>query len=102
VFAGESYDAVIAAAIAAYVGEDDGGASIAQRLRVREAGAILCRSFGECVDTHEHGQAVDYDGVSGGVDFAENGAIHGSAFARYLFSAKNVPVVDAEALDVAP
>ena len=92
VFAGQSYDAVILAAVAAEVGGDDGGAAIGQQMRARVDGAIRCGSFAECVDIAAQDYAVVYFGVSGGVDVTEHGAVEGAEFSRLVFTAKNAPV----------
>ncbi|MGV8969545.1 MAG: ABC transporter substrate-binding protein [Microbacteriaceae bacterium] len=90
---GESYDAVIMVALAAIVGADDGGASIARNVRAPVEGAIRCGSFAECIDVWDQGHVINYQGVSGVVDVEQDGSVRDAAFAPYLFGAENVPVV---------
>jgi ABC-type branched-subunit amino acid transport system substrate-binding protein len=92
-FAGVAFDAVIAAAVAAAVGEDDSGASIATHLRVTAADAIRCESFEECLDIAGQGVPVQYFGVSGAVDIVDDGGRRGTTFAQYSFTTENVPVL---------
>ena len=74
-YAAESYDAVVAAALAAEATSSDAGLEIAERLpEVTKAGQ-KCTSFKQCADALRGGgdADVDYDGVSGPIDFTDQG-----------------------------
>jgi branched-chain amino acid transport system substrate-binding protein len=91
--AGEAYDAVMLAAVAAVVGGDDGGSAIAATARRSVADSIRCSYFAECLDIFAQGRAVDYCGVTGSRGFSAGGSILSADFVRYAFTAENSPVV---------
>lgn len=64
VSAPETYDAVVLAALAAVLAEDDGGASIAFALPAVLADGIPCASYGACLDVLETEPAIHYTGQS--------------------------------------
>lgn len=72
-YAGEAYDATVLAALAAEAAGDDSGESIASQLQAVSADGTKCTSFAECRDLIADGEDIDYDGVSGPVDWDENG-----------------------------
>jgi branched-chain amino acid transport system substrate-binding protein len=72
-YAPESYDAAILIALAAVAAEDDGGPSIASRLVDISKEGEKCTTFEECVGLLEDGEDIDYDGVSGPVEFSDVG-----------------------------
>ncbi|MFC7587394.1 ABC transporter substrate-binding protein [Nonomuraea antimicrobica] len=72
-YATESYDAVTLIALAAEAAGDDSGAAIAGELVEVSKGGEKCKSFKECVDLLKAGEDIDYEGVSGPVDFNDVG-----------------------------
>lgn len=60
----ETYDAVVLAALAAVLADDDGGASIAFALPAVLADGILCASYGACLAVLETEPAIRYTGQS--------------------------------------
>ncbi|MCK2220930.1 ABC transporter substrate-binding protein [Actinomadura sp. ATCC 31491] len=72
-YAAESYDAAVLIALAAEAAKDDSGRSIAGKLAEVSKGGEKCKSFKECADLLKAGKDVDYDGVSGPVEFDDNG-----------------------------
>ena len=97
-FGAEAYDAVVLAAIAATLADDDGGPSIAHHLRAASSGGIPCASFAECLDVLSNVSAgakddVDYVGQSGSADLDEGGNSAARSFTLYRFTAKNAPEV---------
>ncbi|MFG2072803.1 ABC transporter substrate-binding protein [Nonomuraea maritima] len=72
-YAAESYDATNLIALAAEAAKDDSGRSIASKLAEVSKGGEKCKSFKECVDLLKAGKDIDYDGVSGPVEFDDNG-----------------------------
>ena len=72
-YAAESYDAANLIALAAEAAKDDSGASIAAKLPEVSKGGEKCKSFKECVDLLKAGKDIDYDGLSGPVEFNDAG-----------------------------
>jgi len=70
----ESYDAVIIAALAAIAAESDNGVAISKELVEVTVGGEKCDNFADCKQMLEDGQDIDYDGVSGPIDFGETGS----------------------------
>jgi branched-chain amino acid transport system substrate-binding protein len=72
-YAPESYDAATLIALAAEAAKSDAGADIAAKLSEVSKGGEKCKNFKECVDLLKAGKDIDYDGVSGPVEFNEAG-----------------------------
>jgi ABC-type branched-subunit amino acid transport system substrate-binding protein len=72
-YAPESYDAANLIALAAEAAKSDAGADIAGKLGEVSKGGEKCKSFKECVDLLKAGKDIDYDGVSGPVEFNDAG-----------------------------
>ncbi|UBU16991.1 ABC transporter substrate-binding protein [Nonomuraea gerenzanensis] len=72
-YAPESYDAANLIALAAEAAKSDAGVDIAAKLMEVSKGGTKCKSFKECVDLLKAGTDIDYDGVSGPVEFDEAG-----------------------------
>ena len=72
-YAPESYDATILVALAATAAGDDSGASIASKMQEVSEGGEKCTSFADCLALLEDDKDIDYDGVSGPVEFNEKG-----------------------------
>jgi branched-chain amino acid transport system substrate-binding protein len=88
-YAAESYDATILAALAAVVAGDDSGPAIAAALEGVSVGGIKCTSFAECLDVLKAGDDIDYDGVSGPVNFDSDGNISPAFYGLYTFNGEN-------------
>ena len=95
-YAVEAYDAVILVALAATLADDDGGPSIASRLRAASAVGIPCSSYGECLDVLTTQTDIDYQGLSGAIDLGDAGSPESPSFTLYRYSAKNAPVIVTE------
>ncbi|MGW0802859.1 ABC transporter substrate-binding protein [Nonomuraea sp. NPDC002799] len=72
-YAPESYDAANLIALAAEAAKSDAGVDIAPKLAEVSKGGTKCKSFKECVDLLKAGTDIDYEGVSGPVEFNEAG-----------------------------
>ncbi|MFG1701946.1 ABC transporter substrate-binding protein [Nonomuraea sp. M3C6] len=68
-YAPESYDAANLIALAAEAAKSDAGVDIAAKLAEVSKGGEKCKSFKECVDLLKAGKDIDYDGLSGPVEF---------------------------------
>lgn len=110
-FAPEAYDAVILAALAAATAEDDAGTSIAAHLlgvsgngnsAEPQASAADCESFASCLKLIQDGESIDYQGVSGPVEFDVQGDPSAAQFSLYKYGADNTPGLVSAALITAP
>ncbi|MEJ5944748.1 ABC transporter substrate-binding protein [Pseudokineococcus basanitobsidens] len=72
-YAPESYDAVIMTALAAVAAGDDSGASIASQLPAVSREGTECSTYAECLELLQAGEDIDYQGVSGPVEFSDLG-----------------------------
>lgn len=88
-YAAESYDATILAALAAFVIGDDSGQSVAAALQGVSRGGIKCTSFGECLDVLKTETDIDYDGLSGPLDFTDAGDVRPAFYTIYQYNAEN-------------
>ncbi len=88
-FAAESYDATILAALAADVAGNDSGASIAATLRSVSSGGIKCTTYKECVDAFAASGDIDYDGQTGDIALDAAGDPSPAHFGLYRYDAQN-------------
>ncbi|YCK40374.1 ABC transporter substrate-binding protein [Actinomadura sp. ATCC 39365] len=72
-YAAESYDATTLIALAAEAAKDDSGTALAPKLIEVSTGGEKCQDFKACADLLKAGKDIDYDGVSGPVDFNDAG-----------------------------
>jgi ABC-type branched-subunit amino acid transport system substrate-binding protein len=72
-YAAESYDAVILAALAAEQAGKTDGTSIRDNMISVSSGGTKCTTFADCKALIASGTDIDYDGVSGPVEFDANG-----------------------------
>lgn len=100
-YAAESYDAVVLAALAAIRAKDSSGPSIASRLIEVSGGSVAgssaagtkCKQLDECFALLSQNKPIDYDGLSGPVDFTEQGDIGVASYVLYRYGAGNLPIV---------
>ncbi len=88
-YAPESYDATILIALAAQAAGDDSGKSIASKMQDVSAGGEKCTSFKDCVALLKDGKDIDYDGVSGPVEFNDKGDPSKATVGIYQYGADN-------------
>ncbi|RBQ20396.1 amino acid ABC transporter substrate-binding protein [Spongiactinospora rosea] len=69
----ESYDAAILIALAAEAAKSDEGAAVAAKLPEVSKGGEKCDNFKACADLIKAGKDVDYNGVSGPIEFSDAG-----------------------------
>lgn len=87
-YAGESYDAVITIALAAAIAGTDGSALGNEIVGVTRDGE-KCTTFADCMAIVEADGDVDYDGISGPLDFNGNGEPLAGSYAVLEFGADN-------------
>ncbi|WP_188194986.1 ABC transporter substrate-binding protein [Nonomuraea sp. SYSU D8015] len=88
-YAAESYDAAILIALAAEAAKDDSGRSIASKLPEVSKGGEKCTTFKDCAGLLKSGKDIDYDGVSGPIDFDAAGDPSVATIGVYEYGADN-------------
>jgi ABC-type branched-subunit amino acid transport system substrate-binding protein len=88
-YAAESYDAVILIALAAEQGGSTDGKTIRDNLVSVSKGGTKCTTFADCKALIADGEDIDYDGVSGPVEFADNGDPSYATMGIYEYTANN-------------
>ena len=88
-YAPESYDATMLVALAAQAAGDDSGESIASKMQEVSAGGEKCTSYADCLALLEDDQDIDYDGISGPVEFNEAGDPSQASVGIYEYGADN-------------
>jgi len=72
-YAAEAYDAANLIALAAEAAGDDAGVPVAAKLAEVSKGGEKCQDFASCAESLKAGRDIDYEGVSGPVDFNDVG-----------------------------
>jgi branched-chain amino acid transport system substrate-binding protein len=95
-YAPESYDAVVLIALAAEQGKGTDGTTIRDNLASVSSGGTKCTTFAECKALIAAGTDIDYDGVSGAIEFDANGdpTVATMGVYEYLANDKHVPRAD--------
>ena len=88
-YAPEAYDAVILIALAATAAEGDSGEAIAGQLQAVSAEGTACTTYAECLELLEAGEDIDYDGVSGPIEFDDVGDPTEATIGIYQYGADN-------------
>lgn len=88
-YAAEAYDATILAALAATVAHDDGAAAIQRTLPDVSKGGIKCGTFAECLQVLKTQPNIDYDGISGPVNFTDAGDVTPGFYGLYAYNSEN-------------
>lgn len=91
-YAAEVYDAVVLAALAARAAHGDLGKSVAGRLAAVSGGGQRCTTFEQCAALLDAGADIDYDGLSGRVEFDSNGDVGEGTFGVYTYQDDNTYV----------
>jgi branched-chain amino acid transport system substrate-binding protein len=88
-YAAESYDTVTLIALAAEAGGATDGDTIAANLQAVSAGGEKCDNFADCKALLDDGKDIDYDGVSGPVEFDANGEVTQATMGVYEYVAND-------------
>ena len=72
-YAGESYDAVVVIALGAIAAQSVEPTEIAANINDVTRDGTKCTTFAECRDLLEAGEDIDYDGISGPLEFSDAG-----------------------------
>ncbi len=86
----ESYDATILSALAAIAAQDDAGTSIGSKMQDVSSGGTKCTDFKQCADLLDQGEDIDYDGVSGPIEFNDTGSPSAATIGLYEYDKKNM------------
>ncbi|MGI8874077.1 MAG: ABC transporter substrate-binding protein [Egibacteraceae bacterium] len=95
IYSGESYDAAVIIALAAEVAGTDEPRAVAAEINDVTREGTTCTDFAECKELIEAGEDVDYDGVSGPLDFLEAGEIGAATYDIWEINAEG----EAETVD---
>jgi branched-chain amino acid transport system substrate-binding protein len=85
----ESYDAANLTALAAVAAKSDAPADIAAHLKEVSEGGEKCKDFKSCNDLMKAGKDIDYDGISGPVEFNDAGDPAEATIGIYQYGADN-------------
>ncbi|MGH4013087.1 MAG: ABC transporter substrate-binding protein [Pseudonocardiaceae bacterium] len=88
-YAGESYDAVILVALAAEQVKSTKGVDIASQINEITQDGEKCSTFADCKEIIASGGNVDYDGVTGTLDFVDAGEPGSGSYGVLHFNAQN-------------
>ena len=88
-YGAESYDAVVLISLAAEAAKSDAGTEIAKKLVEVSKGGTKCTTFADCVKLVKAGTDIDYDGVSGPVEFSDKGDPTEATIGIYKYGADN-------------
>ena len=87
VFTAHTYDAVVVMALASLAaGSSDPSRYVSEVANIA-GGGTKCRSYAECAGLVRNGADIDYEGISGPIDFDENGNISRGFYAVWTYDA---------------
>jgi branched-chain amino acid transport system substrate-binding protein len=89
-FAGQVYDCTIITALAAEQAESTVPAEFVTEMEAVSKDGTECSGFEECRDLIRDGEDIDYQGVSGPIDFDAEGDVTSATFQIYGFDAEGV------------
>lgn len=84
-FAPESYDCAILIALAAQAGGSDAGKDIAANMVAVSRDGTACNTYADCLALLEAGEDINYEGVSGKVDFVDAGEPANGFYEKWEF-----------------
>ncbi|MDT0303415.1 ABC transporter substrate-binding protein [Streptomonospora wellingtoniae] len=84
-FSGQVYDCAIVTALAAEQAESTDPAVFVDEVRAVSREGTECSGFKECKDLIADGEDIDYQGVSGPINFDEDGNVTSATFQIYGF-----------------
>ena len=88
-YGAESYDATIAAALAAVAAKGDSGKAVGSKMQDVTSGGEKCTDFQTCVDLLNDGTDIDYDGVSGPIDLNSTGSPSAATIGIFEYDGEN-------------
>jgi ABC-type branched-subunit amino acid transport system substrate-binding protein len=88
-YAPEAYDATVITALAAVAAGSDAGTAIATKMKDVSSGGEKCTSYQDCAALLKDKKDIDYDGVSGPIEFSDKGDPTEASIGIYQFGADN-------------
>jgi len=85
----ESYDATIAAALAAIAADNDSGQGVGSEMTNVTGGGEKCEDFETCAGLLADGTDIDYDGVSGPIDLNSTGSPSAATIGIFEYGSDN-------------
>ena len=95
-YSAEAYDAVVIVALATEVAKSDAGVDIGKALMAVTTGGTKCTTIKACFDLVKAGTDLDYDGVSGPIEFNEKGDPTEASVGVYTYGADNKLLAEVE------
>jgi ABC-type branched-subunit amino acid transport system substrate-binding protein len=100
IYGGQTYDCVIALALAAEAaGSTDGEAILEEIVGVTKEGT-KCTTFEECKGLLEDGEDIDYDGASGAIDMNDVGDPSVARYAVGQFTEGTLEIISSQDVDL--
>jgi ABC-type branched-subunit amino acid transport system substrate-binding protein len=87
-YAAETYDAVVVIALAVEIAKTD-GIDFAKEINGVTRGGTKCTDYASCLELVKAGKDIDYDGVSGPLEFSGNGEPTQASYGVQVFGADN-------------
>jgi branched-chain amino acid transport system substrate-binding protein len=92
-YAAESYDAVVITALAANeVGSSEDPVAIGAEINGVTKDGTVCETYADCIALQADGEDIDYDGVSGPLEFGDAGEPSEASFGILTFDGNNAIV----------
>jgi len=90
-YAGESYDAVVITSLASIAAGTNEGKAVAAKINDVTRGGEKCKTFEECANLlkDDKNADIDYDGVTGPLEFTDAGEPGQASYGILQFDAKN-------------
>jgi ABC-type branched-subunit amino acid transport system substrate-binding protein len=92
-YAGESYDAVVVIALAAVAANSDAGTDIGKAIVDVTKGGEACTTYKACADLLKDKKDIDYNGISGPIEFDDVGDPGQASYGILEFQADNTTKV---------
>ncbi|MFY2789988.1 ABC transporter substrate-binding protein [Rhodococcus sp. KRD162] len=93
-YAGESYDAVVISALAAEQAKSTAGTDIAANINSVTKDGTKCTSYAECLPLVKAGTDIDYDGITGALNFSDAGEPATGSYGNLVFGPDNTLTTD--------
>jgi ABC-type branched-subunit amino acid transport system substrate-binding protein len=90
-YAAESYDGINLIALGAEAAKSDDPKKIAAAMAEVSKGGEKCKDFKECSELLKEGKDIDYDGISGPVEFTDAGDPAEATIGVFTYDATNKP-----------
>ena len=85
----ESYDGVIVSALAAAIAKSDNSKAIAKEMQNASAEGEKCTTYADCLKLIDAGKDIDYEGVSGPVNFNGTGSPSAATIGIFKYAKDN-------------